>query len=97
MSISVHVRSSDHRDISSYGDGADSIPRIRQAAAERTLLRCISKHSDTMFNAKQIKQLIIEIDRFPKTSSDLTVTLDRLRTAAQSALEVNGYLWFSGD
>ncbi|MET8797699.1 hypothetical protein ABZV91_14830 [Nocardia sp. NPDC004568] len=50
-----------------------------------------------MFNAKQIKQLIVEIDQFPGTSSELAAPLDALRAAAQSALAVDGYLWFSGD
>lgn len=97
MSISVHVRSSEHNDISSYGDNRDEIPQIRDAAADGTLLRCISKHSDTMFNGKQIRQLIDEIDRFPRSSSNFDQPLRMLRAAAQSALGANGYLWFSGD
>ncbi|MFJ1458190.1 hypothetical protein [Nocardia sp. N2S4-5] len=62
-----------------------------------SMLRGIHQYADTMFNSYQLTFFMDELaSMVPKNEVDAKM-IAALRDAAQRAIDMYGYLWFSGD
>ncbi|MGV9678872.1 hypothetical protein ACWDSJ_26625 [Nocardia sp. NPDC003482] len=96
IGVSVHNQVNEKvEEVSGYDDEAvsDFIARAPQAS----LARGVHSHADTMFNTKQLRQLIEELKAFPPTDEKDAQLIAVLIRAAESAIRQRGYLWFKGD
>lgn len=98
MSISVVIQNMNHKEVESISGPlaqwlTDNVLEDRLGS----MLRGIHQYADTMFNSYQLTFFMDELaGMVPKNEVDAKM-IAALRDAAQRAIDMYGYLWFSGD
>ncbi|MBF6171440.1 hypothetical protein [Nocardia blacklockiae] len=98
MSITVIIQGLNHKEIESIsGPLAQWLTDNVLEAPLGSMLRGVHQYADTMFNSYQLTFFSDELaGMVPKSDHDAEM-IAALRDAAQRAIDVHGYLWFSGD
>ncbi|MCP2163560.1 hypothetical protein [Goodfellowiella coeruleoviolacea] len=96
MGLSVFVQNQIHDEVHQLHDDLDeSFMRLCEAGPRASVRRGIVRHGDTVLNPFQLTILIEEITALPPDAVNGTIT--RILDAAEHAIRLRGYLFFSGD
>jgi hypothetical protein len=102
MPLAIRVQTVAHNIIRTLGDDAEGtfMALCRSAVGSSSTLGFIAPYSDTMFNAYQLKQFVVEVDAAAQGASlskEQLAHLAMIRDAAEEAIRRNGYLYIVGD
>ncbi|MFI5777130.1 hypothetical protein [Nocardia sp. NPDC051570] len=98
MGIGVIVQAINHKEVEHIsGPLAQWLTDSVLDAPLGSMMRGIHQYADTMFNSYQLTFFLDELAGMtPKGDSDAEMIAE-LRAAAEKAIRLHGYLWFSGD
>ncbi|RDI64548.1 hypothetical protein [Nocardia pseudobrasiliensis] len=98
MGIAVVVQAINHKEVETItGPLAQWLSDSVLDAPLGSMMRGIHKYADTMFNSYQLKFFLEELAGMTPKNDDESEMFDALRAAAEQAIRIQGYLWFSGD
>jgi hypothetical protein len=102
MPLAIKVQSVAHTDLRTVGDSADGIfmDVCKDAVGKSCTLGFVVPFGDTMFNSFQLRQFVEDLDSAlgaRRLSPEHTRVLAEIRTAAEEAIHMNGYLLIVGD
>lgn len=98
MSIDVTIQNQIHGQVERLsGDAPETLTEIVLDAPIGSMMRGIHKYADTMFNSYQLTFFLDELAAMTPRNVREEEMIATLRAAAESAIRINGYLWFSGD
>jgi hypothetical protein len=96
MAMSVVLRKEDGTpvDRSKIGITVDMLSSLEQQVP---MLRWLYPYGDTIFNARQRDELIVELEAANPESDDEKVVIQEIRRLCAAATRPHMYLWFIGD
>ncbi|MBF6327560.1 hypothetical protein [Nocardia transvalensis] len=87
-----------HKEVDSIsGSVAQALSDSVLDAPVGSMMRGIHKYADTMFNSYQLTFFLEELAGMSPKDDQEEEMIAELRAAAEQAIRLNGYLWFSGD
>ncbi len=102
MGLDVYIHDQLHGDSYVEGesyvkDAGESLERVLESVDRQFLLSGVFPYGDTMFNMLQLERIMWELDSVAGGRPELHDDVLLLKSIAEKAIRLRGYLWISGD